>query len=184
MDLEATPTQAPEKAPLFENRHVRDEAFFKDFFRATLLKRKVMLVMWSIVLFSSAVNLLSWILNSSTPALIFAVAFPLLAAFVYLYPYTKSVRVMTAREAELVSGELKPYITQCFEEEIRFLTPHGGDATVEYAKIKRVKVSRDYLLLGTATRQYFPIKKDGFTVGTYEAFCAFLRAKGYSFQAD
>ncbi len=173
-----------ERVPLFENRHLRDQAFFKDFFRATLLKRKSMLVMLAIVLLSSVVNLFSWILTSSAPALIFAVAFPILAAFVYLYPYIKSVRVMTEREAELRSGDPKPYITQCFKEEIRFLTPHGGDATVEYAKIKRVKATGNYLLLGTATRQYFPIKKTGFTTGTYEDFCAFLRAKGYSFKAD
>jgi hypothetical protein len=54
---------------------------------------------------------------------------------------------------------------------------HDGTGTYNYAQIKRVRETKELLILKTENNTLIPLKKDCFTTGTYDDFKKFLREK-------
>ncbi len=179
MEMQVGQDYIPQREALFENHHVRDKAFFKEFYASLLLKRPIMIASGILMLVCFVFNLLSELILEESSLYLFILP-PAIFALA-LFSYWINVRTMTRREAELSSGEPLFYLTRIYAEELEMTSKLGGELKIALSTIKTVKATKQYLLLGTAAKQYFPIKKDGFTVGTCEELCAFLRAKGYRF---
>ncbi len=161
--------------PLFENTHTRDRQFFKEFYAYALFRRPILICSFAVIILAFSVNLLSFLCFDEPVSLWLFVAPAFLLIYVVLY--FANVRISVARENENADGAATVYTVQLTETAVILSTSLGTRIEMEYSKFKKLTLTKHFLLLQTKTKQVFPLKKNGFTVGTYEECRAFLRAK-------
>ena len=93
--------------------------------------------------------------------------------------YFLNVHTWNKRQNELSLDQPVVYTTQFFEDRFIAKTSNGASHEIRYSVVPKYASTKSYGFLITKARQSFPIGKDGFTKGTYEDFCDFLKAKGY-----
>lgn len=165
-----------ESEPLFENTHIRDKQFFKEFCKKPLVSplHITIYVLIGIVFLGSLCaflfnNVFLW---ESLVAPICYFAFVIAIYFFNVHTWSK-------RQTELSPDQPIVYTTQFFEDHMIVKISSGAFHKVDYAVAPKLAATKNYVFLITKARQSFPIKKDGFTKGTYAEFCDFLKTKGY-----
>ena len=168
---------AEENEVLFENTHVRDRDFFKEFYFFAFFKRPLMIAVYVLmaIYFVASILLIVFWDQSEWFGIIVPTVY-LLWNFLF---YKLSVKNATRRQEENENDGQIVYTTRIAGDRLRCQTSHGADFGLELTKIKRVVCTKNYLLLHTQANQMYPFLKNAFTKGTYEDFCEFLRAKGY-----
>ena len=165
------------EAVLFENTHVRDKSFWREFFTyfnfMKPLSMACSIFMWIFFL----INLILFVPFGKGSWLL-AVLPPVCTLLVLLLTVS-NIRISCKREQENGNGAQITYVTKISNEKVRLETSLGTNYEIAFTTVKRVVQTKNYLMLQTPTKQYCPIKKDGFTKGNYQELCAFLRAKGY-----
>lgn len=172
-----TPEQNGQNEVLFENTHVRDKAFWKEFYTYAFLKRPTFILVYIAVGISFASTLLS-IFTDRTPSL-FGLIFPPLYLLFIVFIAVYSAKLANKRETENGNGNPIVYTTEITSDTVRLQSSLGTNHEITLATVKRIVQTKHYLMLRTPTAQLYPIKKDGFTKGTYKDLCAHLRAKGF-----
>ena len=162
---------------LFENVHVRDRKFFKEFYTFFFFKRPILIALYMIMALSITVNLISFFLGEKD-SLLWTIT-PILWFLLVLFLWWRNIKVATARQKESGNGEWIVYTIKILEDRILYETSLGTTMEFGMGKIKRISRTKSYLLLRTSASQIIPIQKDAFEQGTYEDFCEFLRSKGY-----
>ncbi|MBE6628900.1 MAG: YcxB family protein [Ruminococcaceae bacterium] len=162
---------------LFENIHVRDGKFFKEFYSFTFFKRPLLIALYVSMVLSVITNVVSFIMGTRE-RLVWTIG-PILWFLLIFFIYKRNVSVGLKRQMEDGNGKLIVYTVKVLEDRILYKTSLGTEMTFELQKIKRVNCTKSYLLLQTFAYQMIPVQKDCFTKGSYEDFCEFLRAKGY-----
>lgn len=171
-----TPEQSvPESEPTFENTHIRDKQFFKEFYKRSLLSPSHIVI----YIFLG----LSFLSNVCTYIFAHVVFWSILIApicfFVFIATYFINVRIMNNRQQELSADQPIVYTTQFVEDRMIVQNSLGTKHDLPLSIVSKCIFTKHYILLATKAKQSFPIKKDGFTKGTYEDFCSFLSSKGY-----
>ena len=166
-----------ENEVLFENTHVRDGKFLKEFYAFSFFKRPILIVIYVIMALSATVNVISFIMGTRE-SLMWAIG-PLLWFLLVVFLYKRNVSVGLKRQMEDGNGKLIVYTIKVLEDRILYKTSLGTEMTFELPRIKRVNATKSYLLLQTFAYQMIPVQKDCFTKGSCEDFCEFLRSKGY-----
>jgi len=162
--------------PLFENIHIRDKAFFKEFYKCSML-RPFPIVLYILTALVFLEGLYFYIFENN---LIWPLCLaPILYFILIIAMYFRGIRVSYKRQTELSPDQPTVYTTQFFEDHITAKNSNGTSQEVDYSVAPKCITTKNYALLITKASQSFPIKKDGFTKGTYEEFCDFLRGKGY-----
>ena len=106
--------------------------------------------------------------------LVISMAFILLF---YCYVTAKSIKAPV--KADLATHGKNLSIRVCATEEKLISYKSSGDvAELDYARVKRMKQSKNYLYLISDTGIWYCISKNGFTVGDYGSFLLFLLEKG------
>ena len=162
---------------LFENVHIRDRKFFKEFYTFFFFKRPFFVVCYILMALSIVVNIISFFFGEKDSLL--NVIFPVLWFLLALFLWWWNVRAATAQQKESGNGEWIVYTIKILEDRILYETSLGTTMEFGMGKIKRISRTKSYLLLRTSASQMIPIQKDAFEQGTYEDFCEFLRSKGY-----
>ena len=160
---------------LFENRHIRDKASIEEMYTNTLLKRPIMYFLYAIEGVCVLLNILNVIIFGSvdfTPTVIaLAIA---VTVFVMLKIMTSKV---TKQIYELNGGEPPELTTYVYEDRIKVFT-EKNENELEWSKFKAVQLTKNLILLRTRENVVFALSRAGFTKGTYQGFCEFLRKKG------
>ena len=167
----------PEEA-LFENTHTRGKAFFKEFYTYYFFKRPIFVILYIIIACSFAINLIGFLLADSDSLV--GVIVPVLYFLFVPGVSALNIRMATAREEENGNGSEIVYHVKVTDTTVGYSTSLGTQYEMELSKIKKVYTTKNYILLQTPTKQVYPIKKDGFTKGTYTEFCAFLQSKNFN----
>lgn len=167
--------QGPDEV-LFESAHVRDKSFWREFYGFSLFKRPFNVVISVFMALYFVGFLFLWIFGGDfSGALIIPIIWVALVAFLYF----KNVKISLAREEEISNDTPTVYTIRITNSGMTYTSSLGTKHETDLSKIKKVWITKHYLMLQTPSKLCFTVKKDGFTVGTYEEFCAFLRAKGF-----
>ena len=170
------PEQNGQHEVLFENTHVRDKAFWKEFYTYYFSKSPIFIIIYISMVLSFISGVVSFLDgNYALFRLIFPPLYLLFVVFIVVY----SARLANKRETENGNGNPIVYTTEITSNTVRLQSTLGTNHEITFATVKRVVHTKHYLMLRTPTAQLYPIKKNGFTKGTYEDLCAHLRAKGF-----
>ena len=172
-----TPEQSGQNEVLFESTHIRDKAFWKEFYTYAFLKRPIFILIYIAVGISLVANLLSFFTDGEPRP--FGLVSPIVYALFVWWVVARSIKMSIKRENENGGGNPIVYTTEITNDSVRLQTTLGTNYEVSLSNVKRVVQTKHYLMLKTPTAQFYPIKKDGFSKGTYEELCAHLRAKGF-----
>lgn len=96
-----------------------------------------------------------------------------------IWSYHRTVNISLAREKEIFAGGEIIYTVSVCEDKVIQKTTLGSEFAVDLSNIKKVYKTKNYIVLQSAAKQLYILKKDSFTVGDCESFMAFLRGKGY-----
>ncbi|MBQ9807033.1 MAG: YcxB family protein [Clostridia bacterium] len=172
----AVDQEVRESEPLFENTHIRDKRFFQEFYKRALLT-PLHIVIYILIGLAFLSGVFAYIFEQRL--LWASLIAPICYYAIVIAVYFSNVRIWSKRQTELSPDQPIVYTTQFFEDHMIVKISSGASHEVNYAVAPKLAATKNYVFLITKARQSFPIKKDGFTKGTYEDFCDFLRAKGY-----
>ena len=172
-----TPEQNGQNEVLFENTHVRDKAFWKEFYTYAYFKRPIFILVYIAWGISFAATLFSMFTDRdySPFGLIFPIAYVLLVWWVA----ARNIKISIKREAENGNGSVIVYTIEITNDTVTMHSTKGSTHELALASVKCVIQTKNHLMFQTQAAQLYPVKKDGFTKGTYENLCAHLRAKGF-----
>ena len=176
-----TPEQNGQHEVLFESTHVRDKAFWKEFYTYYFFKRPIFIALYILMTLAFFSALKDFFVGDDIS--IIAVMIPPLYILFVVFIAVYSARLANKRETENGNGNPIVYTTEITSDTVRLQSSLGTNHEITLATVKRVAQTKNYLMLRTPTAQFYPIKKDGLTKGTYEDFCAHLRAKGFKVKA-
>ena len=165
------------EAVLFENTHMRDKSFWREFLTYSNFKRPPSVACYTIMAFVFIYSLIQTLTSDET--FLFGLVFPPLFCLLMLVFTLTGIKTALKREQENGNGAQITYLTRISDAKICLETSLGTNYEIAFTTVKRVVQTKNYLMLQTPTKQCYPLKKDGFTKGSYEELCAFLRAKGY-----
>ncbi len=165
-----------ESEPLFENTHIRNKQFFKEFCKKPLVS-PLHITIYVLIGIAFLGSLCAYIFNNTFywESLVAPICYFAFVIAIYFF----NVHTWNKRQTELSPDQPIVYTTQFFEDRIVVKTSNGATHKIEYSTAPKYASTKSYGLLITKAKQSFPIKKDGFTKGTYAEFCDFLRTKGY-----
>ena len=184
MDFVTEATDAREADVRFENVCVRTERTYRELYQYVLFKAPrqivatvIMAVLTCVVIGVIVVGIVG---GKSVPILLWGLLAILLmyVPFFKLMPYRSYVRFAVARDAELLGGQEARLRLCATDSQIDIFAPSDEYTLVKYSTLKLAKQTRGYLLLIAYDNVIYTVDRNGFTVGTYEAFCDFLREKG------
>jgi hypothetical protein len=171
-----TPEQNGQHEVLFENTHIRNKAFWKEFYTYAFFKRPFFIVCYIALALIFVVSLQMFFTHDDFSIIVLMLP-PLCLLFV-VFIAVYSARLANKRETENGNGNPIVYTTEITSDTVRLQSSLGTNQEITLATVKRVVQTKHYLMLRTPTAQLYPIKKDGFTKGNYQDLCAHLRAKG------
>ena len=161
--------------PLFENRYIQDEAMIREFFRRTQLLSPVYILGYLCCVYFLLNFIFVWAFFGYCELyyLIFTAA---LLGYYWLL-YHRSIKLTMNRELEMSSG--KPLERRLVVTEDCFIhyTPTSS-VEIPFDSVKKVRQSKNLILVCTKAKQAFVFPKATFTRGTLEEFLAFLKSKG------
>ncbi len=169
---------------LFANVHVRDEQTYRELYRQIMFGGVLNVLALTIIAIAAAAMCAligaSIAAGNEVPLWYWcAAAFALIYIPLFkIYPYRYYVRFAVARDAEMLEGEEVRLTVSATERAIIIDAPRGEHVELKYETVKRADQTKHYLLLKTHAKVIYTVSKDGFTKGSYEDFCAFLRTKG------
>ncbi len=176
MEQNGMPAEALTEDVLFENVHTRGKAFYREFYINAFVRKPSFFIFTGFGVLYLLAAILTAVFDVADSFWFGFVFLPLFWAMTAFFCWI-NIRTVSARERESLDGKEPRFVTQITADMLVCTTPLGGELQMELSKIKRVRQTKHYLLLQTPTRQMFPLAKDGFTKGTCEELCAFLRAK-------
>ena len=161
--------------PIFENKYIRDKETAKEISAFLYLKRPLSIAVGILCALCFAVHLTFFILGYEYSVL----GFILLPSYIAykLYCYFVSKNSFIKRDAEVSKGDIV-ITTRVYEDHITVTASNGSVVELEYDKIKKISVTKNYILMLSQARLLFILKKDGFTKGKFEDFTAFIKSKG------
>ncbi len=175
------PEQNGQNEVLFENTHIRDKAFWKEFYTYAFFKRPIFILVYIAMGISLVANLLS-MFTDRDPSL-FGIVFPIAYILFLWWVVARSIKMSIKREAENGNGSVIVYTIEITNDTVTMHSTKGSTHELALSSVKRVIQTKNHLMFQTQAAQLYPIKKDGFTKGTYADLCAHLRAKGFKVKA-
>ncbi|MBE6554435.1 MAG: YcxB family protein [Ruminococcaceae bacterium] len=162
---------------LFENTHSRDKQFFSEFYTYSYFTRRPMIILYSLMALYLVVTLVDLFLTGDC----FWGTLWLLPLFLLFVLFMRALSVNASVKRELENGNGTPilYTIQFTDRKICLQTSLGTKMEIDLSMIRSVAQAKSYLLLQTAAKQVYPVKKDAFVKGSYEEFCVFLRSKNF-----
>ena len=161
--------------PLFENRHIRDEAMFREFFRRTQLLSPVYILSYLCCGYLLFNFVFVWIAFGYFEPYLPLFATGLLGFYWLLY--RRNIKLTMNRELEMSNG--KPLEQRLVVTENCFIGyAPTSSMEIPFDNVKKVRQSKNLILVCTKAKQAFVFPKATFTKGTPEEFLAFLKSKG------
>ena len=162
--------------PLFEIRYTRDEALFREFFRRTQLLSPIYIFAYLYSAYCLFNYFFYWFITGDWSQ-IYLIVLPCgLLGFLW-YLYHRSIRITLNRDLETNGG--KPMEQHLIvTETVMTGSTSTGSADLSFEHIKKVRQSRNLIILYTKAKQAFIFPKAAFTRGTAAEFLAFLKTKG------
>ena len=158
---------------LFESSFVKDykwsmEVFFK-------IRRKFLII--SLVFILAYQALLIYVVANNPGKMSVYLIIDAFYLLFYCYIIAKSIK--TPVKADLATHGKSLSVRVCATEEKLISYKSSGDvAELEYARVKMVKQSKNYLYFISDTGVWYCVSKNGFTLGDYSSFLMFLFEKG------
>lgn len=169
---------------LFENRYVRSEQdlkafYFKFYFSTKYLILDVLFAVFGLYkVLPGVINTSVWKIPFDASDLIWAIYIVILP-IVQLIAWKRTTRLTQKREAETLNGREPEIHVSVFEDEIHLGYVSIGESILPYTKVKKIRQTKDLIILQSGARLGYILRKDAFTVGTYPEFKVFLRRKGF-----
>ena len=171
------PTTESSDEVLFENTHTRDKRFFSEFYTYSFFTRRAFVVIYSLMALLMVISIVELFLTGDCSWLSLLL-FPCYLLFV-VFMRILSINTSVKRELENGNGAPILYTIRITDHKICWQTSLGTNFEYDLSHVRFVAQTKNYFLLQTAAKQFYPIKKDAFSKGTCESFLAFLRSKNY-----
>ena len=160
---------------LFKNSHTRDKKLISEIFRHHFFGSKWLVFLYAALALYFFMELADAIMGYAYDLIVLICVPTAFATVTYLY-YT-SVNTTIKRDIELHGKEIECQVAVT-DELIRISSSTGSETRVEYSSIKKGFLTKNTVVLITATRMMLIFTNDGFEIGTKEDFIAFLKTKG------
>ena len=175
--------------PLFENKYIRSEEIDlevnKGYFKWSFFGRPISIVLIVLYLLMLVAGIMLSLLPSITDSSMFwlrvmMIAWvPLFCALIALR-YFQSKRLLKARWKELPSSKPREIASAVTDKKITVsIITSDEKADLYWDQIKTAINTQNMIVLVTRAKHTITFVKDGFTVGTYDEFRAFLKTKGF-----
>ena len=168
---------------LFENTHLFDEAFIKEFTRNSYLKRPMMIIYYILLALALAMGVALYALQGLTNLTLFIFLYVPLCLLMTYIRYRRAISVTVSRMKEVNGGTPEESRTQVFEDKLKILSPRG-ETDFSLDVFKSASFSKNYLFLRSKARQVVAFSKTGVTQGDMEGLVQFLESKGISVRGD
>lgn len=161
---------------LFENKYTRNKEWAKAAFGYLGFRRPVNVFFYVMSGLIAVLCILDILIDDCFEiwwSLLVIVLVHLLMVFVY----AKNVNTSLKRDIE-ING--KPIEVTLFvsDEMIVQESANGAKVNLNYYDVKKAVVTKEYIYLWTKANLIYSFKKEGFIVGSCDAFIAFLKNKG------
>lgn len=160
---------------LFENRYVRNEAMMKEYLRRSHLCNPIAIAVYIVTAIHLVTELLIWVRwgFALSPVDLIYLLFP-----VALYVgYRRTLKLILNRDLEVNGGKPVEVLVTVTETGISGQTQVDAPEIL-YSSMKKVRQTRNLIIIYTKSRLALLVPKYGFTKGTAEELLQFLRAKG------
>lgn len=158
----------------FENHYVRDKEWAKDILKFTCFKRPIHFVFYILSAICLCFGIYFIILYSYFNFIYFFV--PLFWMFAVFFVYFRNVNIVLKRDIEL-HGKPIDVTVSVTDNSIIMSQSTGSEYTLNFSEVKKTICTKKFICLWSKTNMLYPIKKDGFTAGSYEEFVSFLKNK-------
>jgi len=160
---------------LFQNTYIRNRNMLKEVYANVLFFK-------SYAIFLDAFMLLAFLISIFQIFLLWDFSFHVqICTIVYiivrLLSYSNTIQTMLKRDAELSKGAPIEVTIQITEGAILTNTSHGHTSELAITSVRFATKTNNYLVLQTEAKHLVVLKKDSFSVGSYEAFLQFLQRK-------
>lgn len=158
---------------LFESSFVKDYKWAKEVFFK--IRRKFLVISLAFILAYQALLIYDVANNPGKMSVNLIID----AFFLLFYCYIIAKSIKAPVKADLATHGKNLSIRVCATEEKLISYKSSGDvAELDYARVKRIKQSKNYLYLISDAGIWYCVSKNGFTVGDYGSFISFLFKKG------
>ena len=161
---------------LFENIIERNKQMAKEIYRYFYFQRTAMAAGYAVLILCFISNLLRLFFEGYCSWFVM-LAVPLLFLFQF-YIYSKQVKTMVTRDREVFEKGII-IKNMVYEDRVQMVSSTGSDISIDFAKVTKVILTKNLILLRTKANQLIIFGKESFTVGTKEEFVRFLSSKGY-----
>lgn len=159
---------------LFENTYTRDGEWAKDCYGYIYFRRPIVIVLDVLAVLYLVWGVYDLAVNSVINAL---GIFPFFWAVMSVLLYRKNCKLTMQRDFEM-HGRPIEMTTTLTNKGIAISQSTGALYRISYTDIKKVVQTKKYIYLWSKTNMFYPMKKDGFSVGNGEELLRFLRNKG------
>ncbi len=157
----------------FEGSFIKDCQWSREAFLA--VKMKFIILMSVLVLAYQAIAV--YIIAGRAGKTVAVIACDALVLLLCSYVIVKSIRVPIKLDVAKFGKPIS--VRVCATEEKLISYKSSGDIVeLDYARVKRMKQSKNYLYLISNTGIWYCVSKNGFNVGDYGSFLGFLSDKG------
>ena len=161
---------------LFENRYIRNEAIFLEFYRRFRLLSPSWIFGYLLCAFSLYNFIICWITYDFYD-LTYLVG-PALVPGVAWYVYRRDAKIALRREIEI--NGVNPVANHIVVTECGISSHYpNSSAGLSFTSIKKVRQSKNLIYLTTKAKITWIIPKATFTKGTADEFLTFLKSKGF-----
>lgn len=161
--------------PIFENQYIRDRQTAKEISASIYFKRPISLAVLILCGICFAVNLFNLLMGFD--AYIYGLIFPPVYVLFWLYSYQMFKKSLVKRDAETFKGDVV-ITTGVYEDHITVTASNGSVVELEFDKIKKISLTKNYILIISKARLIYVLKKDSFTKGSFEEFTEYIKNKG------
>lgn len=159
--------------PIFENRiKMTKEVYFQFISRALRLTSRIFMFIGVFIL---AVSLISLTVTELSSMLVGSIVFA--AIMVFLSVFNARFSANRVYKQQLVMHGQEPENTVRFTDTIQGFGSNKGESTYQYSQITKIYETKDLMMLMLGKLVAIPLKKDGFTIGSYEGFKTFIKEK-------
>jgi hypothetical protein len=159
--------------PLFENKLVlTKEVYFQFINRALRLTLRLFLFVGLALL---AFSLISMILTTPSGIFIGLIVFGAILIFLALSNARLSANRIYKQQLAVHGHE--PENSVLFSDIIRGIGANKAESIYQYSQIAKIYETRDLIILMMSKSVALLLKKDGFTIGSYEGFKTFIKEK-------
>ena len=161
---------------LFKNTFVKTEKWVKELNKRTLLKNLLWILFHLLCFFILCWDLYKLLFLHKIDILLLLFV-PIWWLFIVLMAYFKSSKVTIKRNKEIYGDNLE-VISEVTNDSIKQISSNGAQIHIFYDSIKKVCLTKNYILLHSKANLLYTLSKNGFSVGNEEEFLKFLKNKG------